>query len=63
MLNEALGYLEDRKASTPSFTFEIIIVDDGSKDATTETGHIYTEKYGTDKGMYHPKKKTLSRPS
>ena len=50
MLNEALGYLEDRKTSTPSFTYEIIIVDDGSKDATTETALIYTEKYGVDKG-------------
>lgn len=49
MLNEALGYLEDRKTSTPSFTYEIIIVDDGSKDATTETALIYTEKYGVDK--------------
>lgn len=49
MLNEALGYLEDRKSSSPSFTYEIIIVDDGSKDATTETGHIYTEKYGAEK--------------
>lgn len=49
MLNEALEYLEDRKCSSPSFTYEIIIVDDGSKDATTETAIIYVEKYGSDK--------------
>lgn len=49
MLNEALGYLEEKKKTSPSFTFEIIIVDDGSKDATTETALIYTEKFGSEK--------------
>jgi len=49
MLNEALGFLEERKRATPSYTYEIIIVDDGSKDTTTETGLIYSDKYGTDK--------------
>jgi len=49
MLNEALGYLEERKRVTPSYTYEIIIVDDGSRDATTETGLMYAEKYGADK--------------
>ena len=50
MLNEALDYLEERKRATPSYTYEIIIVDDGSKDATTETGLMYAEKYGAEKG-------------
>lgn len=54
MLNEALEYLEDRKSSSPSFTYEIIIVDDGSKDATTETAIIYVEKFGSDKGQWKP---------
>jgi len=49
MLNEALEYLEERKSASPSFTYEIIIVDDGSKDKTTETGLLYTEKYGSSK--------------
>ena len=52
MLNEALGFLEERKRATPSYTYEIIIVDDGSKDTTTETGLIYSDKYGTDKGWF-----------
>ena len=52
MLNEALDYLEEKKRTTPSFTYEIIIVDDGSKDATTETALIYTEKFGSEKGAF-----------
>jgi len=49
MLNEALEYLEKRKSATPSFAYEIIVVDDGSRDRTSETALMYTEKYGSDK--------------
>ncbi|XP_061849951.1 dolichyl-phosphate beta-glucosyltransferase isoform X3 [Colius striatus] len=34
MMNEALDYLEKRQKRDPSFTYEVIVVDDGSKDQT-----------------------------
>ncbi|KAM4681836.1 dolichyl-phosphate beta-glucosyltransferase isoform 3-T3 [Amazona ochrocephala] len=36
MMDEALGYLEKRQKRDPSFTYEVIVVDDGSKDETTK---------------------------
>ncbi|XP_065500003.1 dolichyl-phosphate beta-glucosyltransferase isoform X4 [Caloenas nicobarica] len=36
MMDEALDYLEKRQKQDPSFTYEVIVVDDGSKDQTTE---------------------------
>ncbi|NXA51684.1 ALG5 glucosyltransferase, partial [Nothocercus julius] len=36
MMDEALGYLEKRQKKDPSFTYEVIVVDDGSKDQTKE---------------------------
>ncbi|KAF4082097.1 hypothetical protein AMELA_G00147760 [Ameiurus melas] len=36
MMEEAMDYLEKRQKKKPSFTYEVIIVDDGSKDKTTE---------------------------
>jgi len=44
MLDECLDFLEKRDSS-----YEVIIVDDGSKDTTTEVGLGYVEKYGCDK--------------
>jgi dolichyl-phosphate beta-glucosyltransferase len=44
MLNECLEFLEARTSS-----YEVIIVDDGSKDTTTEVGLDYVEKYGSEK--------------
>lgn len=44
MLEECLEFLEGR-----SSTYEVIIVDDGSKDLTTQVGLSYVEKYGSDK--------------
>ncbi|XP_069131347.1 dolichyl-phosphate beta-glucosyltransferase-like isoform X2 [Argopecten irradians] len=49
MMNEAIDYLEERQKMTPSFSYEILVVDDGSKDKTTATGHLYSSKYGVDK--------------
>ncbi|XP_052668717.1 dolichyl-phosphate beta-glucosyltransferase isoform X2 [Harpia harpyja] len=36
MMDEALNYLEKRQKRDPSFTYEVIVVDDGSKDETTK---------------------------
>jgi dolichyl-phosphate beta-glucosyltransferase len=36
MLNETLPYLQARQSQDPSFTWEVVIVDDGSKDRTAE---------------------------
>lgn len=49
MMEEAMEYLEKRQKKNSSFTFEVIIVDDGSKDTTTEVALRYTKKYGADK--------------
>ncbi|XP_046461850.1 dolichyl-phosphate beta-glucosyltransferase-like [Daphnia pulex] len=49
MLEECLHYLEEKLKTNPENTFEVIIVDDGSTDKTTQIGLGYSEKYGTDK--------------
>ncbi|XP_025945746.1 dolichyl-phosphate beta-glucosyltransferase isoform X10 [Apteryx rowi] len=49
MMDEALDYLEKRQKQDPSFTYEVIVVDDGSKDQTTKVALKYCEKYGSDK--------------
>jgi len=46
MLVDCLTFLEDRKET---FSYEVIIVDDGSSDKTSAVGLGYVDKYGSDK--------------
>ena len=36
MLTETIAYLKQRQENDSSFTFEMIVVDDGSRDQTIE---------------------------
>ncbi|KAK7085801.1 dolichyl-phosphate beta-glucosyltransferase [Halocaridina rubra] len=49
MLDECMVYLEKREEEERDFTYEVIIVDDGSKDKTSKVGLDYSKKYGSDK--------------
>ncbi|XP_072040448.1 dolichyl-phosphate beta-glucosyltransferase-like [Amphiura filiformis] len=49
MLDEALEFLSERQKTDRSFSYEIIVVDDGSKDTTTQVALQYSKKYTTDK--------------
>lgn len=49
MMEETMEYLEKRQKQNPSFSYEVVIVDDGSKDKTSKVALGYTEKYGEDK--------------
>jgi len=48
MLDETLAYLKKRQAKNSVFTFEIIVVDDGSKDSTTQMALEYSKRETTD---------------
>ena len=45
MLDECLPYLTERSKQDPKFTWEAIIVDDGSKDRTKDVAYAYIKKY------------------
>lgn len=45
MLDECLNYLENRAKS--GFTYEVIVVSDGSIDRTTDIAQHYASKYNT----------------
>lgn len=49
MLDETLEFLEERCKKNSSFNYEIIIVDDGSKDKTSEVGLQYVKKHDSNK--------------
>ncbi|CAF4394998.1 unnamed protein product, partial [Adineta steineri] len=48
MMKDTMDYLEQRQAKDSSFTYELIIVDDGSPDKTSEIALKFSAQYGTD---------------
>lgn len=44
MLKECLAYLNQRATESKEFTFEVIVVDDGSRDRTAEIAYSFSEK-------------------
>ena len=44
-----MPYLEERSKSDPTFTYEVIIVNDGSRDGTSEVALKYVRQYGVEK--------------
>jgi dolichyl-phosphate beta-glucosyltransferase len=49
MLDETLAYLKERQSRDPSFTFEIVVVNDCSKDRTINVVMEYVAREGTDR--------------
>ncbi|OQR77144.1 dolichyl-phosphate beta-glucosyltransferase-like [Tropilaelaps mercedesae] len=49
MLEECITYLESRCRNDKDFTYEVIVVDDGSRDRTTQVSLEYAARIGTDR--------------
>jgi len=49
MLDECLEYLEKRRQRQSLFTYEVIVVDDGSNDRTSEVALKYSKKYTSER--------------
>ncbi|KAG8645059.1 hypothetical protein MANES_10G030400v8 [Manihot esculenta] len=47
-LDETMNYLQQRVAKDKSFTYEVVIVDDGSADATKSLAFGFVKKYTVD---------------
>ncbi|KAJ1685152.1 hypothetical protein LUZ63_016542 [Rhynchospora breviuscula] len=47
-LDETLNYLQHRSAAEKSFSYEVLIVDDGSRDHTSRVAFGYVKKYKID---------------
>ncbi|XWS07763.1 hypothetical protein CRYUN_Cryun41cG0018600 [Craigia yunnanensis] len=47
-LDETMIYLQQRAAKDKSFSYEVLIVDDGSRDGTKRVAFDFVKKYGVD---------------
>ncbi|KAK7273014.1 hypothetical protein RIF29_14060 [Crotalaria pallida] len=48
-LDETMNYLQQRALKDPSFSYEIVIIDDGSSDGTKRVAFEFVKKYTVDK--------------
>ena len=48
-MRETLDYLKERQRADPKFTYEIIVVDDGSPDATSASARPFIKEVSTER--------------